>query len=401
MPAEIFSPSSPLVHRLLNSSEYRNSLISDGRRTKNQADDLMGDSDHVCRLLNDLFWASLHVDEGRPISGIVCICSPEESPRARKLLEPLEVSPKSLTALFTASPTNAVAVHLQDGLLCAWGFLDSLPIFTVRIRVVANGVLIASQDSEVIGILEKGEVTVTDSLHNTGLTLLIAAGLGNDEFSKRFKLAARIQSVAVAVHRHGHGGALVITPPADAGSTITDIDIAYRFDQIGTNSIRSALAEIAEAERGYAETESDEQLISADQSPMLLALLKSSVEAHQQLLRRLLTSVGNLSRIDGAVVIDTDLRVHGFGAKLSGEQDSITVTEMDALTRSTTQVSIAEIGGMRHQSAARYVYRNHDSLVIVASQDGKVTLFGWVVASSEVVAVRRLEHFCWEESSAD
>jgi hypothetical protein len=400
MPTDIFTPSSQLVLRLLNAPEFRRKQIAEGHQTKNQADELMEDPEHLSRLLNDLFWASLQVEEGRTVSGVVCICSPEESPRSRRLFEPVRISPKALVTLFTASPANPVAVHLHEGRPYAWGFLDSFPVFAVRIRIVANGTLIASEDSDVVGILEKGEETVTKSLHKTGLMLLIANCLGNGPFPDRMRLAARIQAIAVSVHRHGHGGALVITPPSEAGASINDIDIAFRFDHAGTESIRSSLNEATEAQMKHEQAGTNAESNPNGQSAAFVSLLQSSAEAHGQLLGRLLSNIGDLSRIDGAVVLDTDLRIHGFGAKLSGIQDAIVVSVLDALTNSLTSVPISDLGGMRHQSAARYIHNNHDSLVIVASQDGRVTLFGWVLDPGEVIAIRRLEHYAWDETSA-
>jgi hypothetical protein len=400
MPADIFTPSSQLVLRLQKAPEFRAKLIVEGHRAKNQADLLMEGAEHLSSLLNDLFWASLHVEEGRTVSGVVCVCSPEESPRSRRLLEPVRISPKALVTLFTASPANPVAVHLHEGRPYAWGFLDSYPMFAVRIRVVANGILIASEDTDVVGILEKGEETVTESLSRTGLSVLIARCLGDGPFPERMRLAARILSVAVSVHRHGHGGALVITPPSEAGASLNDIDIAFRFDHAGTESIRSSLNEATEAQMKHEQAETDSESNPNQQSAAFVSLLQSSAQAHRQLLARLLSNIGDLSRIDGAVVLDTDLRIHGFGAKLSGTQDSIVVRVLDALTNSLISVPISDVGGMRHQSAARYIYDNHDSLVIVASQDGRVTLFGWVLDPGEVIAIRRLEHYAWNDTSA-
>lgn len=43
----------------------------------------------------------------------------------------------------------------------------------------------------------------------------------------------------------------------------------------------------------------------------------------------------------------------------------------------TKEKNIGEIGGTRHQSAARFVLDQRKSTAIVASQDGKVSLFVW------------------------
>jgi hypothetical protein len=50
----------------------------------------------------------------------------------------------------------------------------------------------------------------------------------------------------------------------------------------------------------------------------------------------------------------------------------------------------AQLGGMRHLSAAQFAHDQHDSLALVASQDGRFTLFAWS-PREERVGARRLE----------
>ena len=40
-------------------------------------------------------------------------------------------------------------------------------------------------------------------------------------------------------------------------------------------------------------------------------------------------------------------------------------------------VSPAQLGGTRHLSAAQFVRDQHDSVALVASQDGRFTVFAW------------------------
>jgi DNA integrity scanning protein DisA with diadenylate cyclase activity len=110
----------------------------------------------------------------------------------------------------------------------------------------------------------------------------------------------------------------------------------------------------------------------------------------------ILRSIGDLSAIDGAIVMDEELKVFGFGAKLQAESDEFQVLELDALSGTTQSVSYAQLGGSRHQSAARFVHQNHEAMVFVASQDGRLTLLAWVVDPGQVAAARSLEHFVWE-----
>jgi hypothetical protein len=122
------------------------------------------------------------------------------------------LTPKTLTQLFIASPNNSLAVHLHEGVPSVWGFLDAVPSSTLQLRVTGTGTLIASEDSAIIVALEKGEILLPDESGTTNWTALLAKNLSTSRpFQERYLLAHRIQAVALAMHRHGHGGTLVVT----------------------------------------------------------------------------------------------------------------------------------------------------------------------------------------------
>lgn len=399
MPAPLITPDSPFARRILNACEFRKSLWIAEPKKRNRADDLLQSDSQVSNLLNSLFWGSMNAEEGRAVVGSVCICSPEEAPRSRRLATSVEVSPQSLVQLFVASPSNHLAVHLEDGVPCVWGFLDACPIFTLRIRVPEVGTLVASEDALVIAVFQKGDVLLPEPIARMDWALLLARTLGEAPFARRAALAARFQEVAFAMHCDGHGGALVIAPPFEPNEETKDIAIKYRFDPKGSSCLRDAVDDFETAQQHLNDAMAQPP-VGAD-APRQISLLQSSVEAHRQLLDKLLRNVGKLSRIDGAVVMDTDLRVHGFGAKLSGCEDPFSVAAVDIISSSVSEVPVSSLGGMRHQSAAKYVLKNQDSMVVVASQDGRLTLFAWVNDSKQVAAVRGLEHYAWGAEGAD
>jgi hypothetical protein len=51
-------------------------------------------------------------------------------------------------------------------------------------------------------------------------------------------------------------------------------------------------------------------------------------------------------------------------------------------------VDPGELGGTRHLSAAQFVNDQHDSIALIASQDGRFTVFAWSPCESMVHAHR-------------
>jgi len=395
MQLDLIAKNSPFIAALKGGAAFRRKQIMQGLSARNAADDLCDSDELLGKLVNQCFWASIHVEEGRTVRGTLCICSPDQAPRARAFHESIRFSVKNLVGLLTASPRSPLAVHADKDGLAIWGILDATPMFTLRIRIAGTGTVIASEGNNVLAVLERGEVFVPKSAGNIDWIMLVAQALDRmKSFPERMKLAARLQRIVVAMHRQGHGGALVVVP-TNQDTWTRHVSFANRFEDPSTLAVHNLLLELEDAERRHTELDEGRD----GETPLsLLPLFAESVTAHKNLLDSLLRSIGDLSAVDGAVVIDEGLRVLGFGAKLSADEANFDVFVLDALTGQSEIIPYAELGGTRHQSAARFVFGNHEAMVFVASQDGRLTLLAWVQDRAQVAAIRRLEHFVWEAS---
>ena len=59
-----------------------------------------------------------------------------------------------------------------------------------------------------------------------------------------------------------------------------------------------------------------------------------------------------------------------------------------AIIKLLAKLPASELGGTRHLSAAQFVHEQRDSLALVASQDGRFTVFGWSQRAQLVHAYR-------------
>jgi hypothetical protein len=114
--------------------------------------------------------------------------------------------------------------------------------------------------------------------------------------------------------------------------------------------------------------------------------------AWRDALARSIDAVGGLTAVDGATVLTRDYDVLAFGAKISRRRgatpvDQVTVTEpIEGSVASL--VHPAELGGTRHLSAAQFVHDQRDAVALVASQDGRFTVFAWSPCETSVHAHR-------------
>jgi hypothetical protein len=127
----------------------------------------------------------------------------------------------------------------------------------------------------------------------------------------------------------------------------------------------------------------------------LAALVRAGHEgerAWQEALGRAVSGIAGLTAVDGATILSADYELLGFGAKIARRQGSpqvafVTVTEPIA-GRAAEVVEPAHLGGTRHLSAAQFVHDQRDAIALVASQDGRFTIFAWSPCEGMVHAHR-------------
>ena len=104
----------------------------------------------------------------------------------------------------------------------------------------------------------------------------------------------------------------------------------------------------------------------------------------------LLRPIARLAAVDGAVVLTSDLNILGFGAMIS----VASVPDMFLVEPWPGRVPrrhIEEAGGARHQSAVRFVGRNRDSVALVISHDGHLSLAHWSAEHNGVLLLKNAE----------
>ena len=94
------------------------------------------------------------------------------------------------------------------------------------------------------------------------------------------------------------------------------------------------------------------------------------------------------------MVMNDHYDVLAFGVKITRRKGSpsverITVTE-PIVGRDSTIVAPGQFGGTRHLSAAQFVHDQRDAVALVASQDGRFTIFRWS-EEEDMVHAHRVE----------
>jgi hypothetical protein len=171
--------------------------------------------------------------------------------------------------------------------------------------------------------------------------------------------------LAASMRAHRHGGSLLIVP---SGSESWRQSIVHPI----LYSVTPPFSELADLIRRDVE-EMNEQLWEEALSPAV-------------------DTIAGLTAVDGATVITTEYELLAFGVKIRRAAGNPPVEQMVAtepiVGDRAVVVHPAQEGGTRHLSAAQFVYDQRDAIAMVASQDGRFTIFAWSPCEEMVHAHR-------------
>jgi hypothetical protein len=324
-------------------------------------------------VIDAAFRVSLRREEGYIPRLSLAILAPEDAVQPLVFDEALPLTPGSLARVSPAVARSRlqVAVWRLGDQLRAWGTVRSIPLACCVIEVVAPGLLVVkhgprerSRKFVNVAVLEGDLIKMVGDRVSATIdgSALVSALLGSTPGLDSVDV---LQELAVSMRAHGHGGTLLVVPgDGDAWRESVVHPMPYavtpRF---------SALAELARGpggERRRREWETD---------------LSAAVEV-----------IAGLTAVDGATVITDQYELIAFGAKTAPRQGHLRVEQV-AVTESVEDglsvvVHPTRLGGTRHFSAVQFVSEQRDTLALVASQDGRFTVFSWSPAETMVRAHR-------------
>jgi hypothetical protein len=183
-----------------------------------------------------------------------------------------------------------------------------------------------------------------------------------------------VLSIVSGLESHGHGGTLLLAAPG----TERSVPVRVKFDVDEHNTMlvdrfvafvnaRHALVDARHARRQRPDAPSGE-----------LPHLEDAMLIAEEDLAGAAAVVAQLSAIDGALVLSSDLRVVGFGAEIVLDASRQVVAHEVAghARRGESWPTIdGESFGMRHRSALRCVAATDGVAAFVVSQDGTVSFF--------------------------
>jgi hypothetical protein len=337
------------------------------------------DAGAIERIVDAAFWASLRREEGRTPTISLAYVPPDPSGRALTFDHRLALDPGALTRLAPAveRPGIHLGVWRDDGGLYVWGATRAIPPFCFVLEVAEPGLLVikhrraqANAKLANVAVLEGDQVKVVDpgGVFASDCPEFVNSLLGFDSPAGEDGEGVRVLlQLALSMRAHKHGGSLLVVPHGTDGwrdSILWPVPylVVPPFPKLGN------LARASAAERGDG--------------------------AWQEAFGSAIDAVAGLTAVDGATVLSDHWDVLAFGAKIGRREagpavERVRVTE-PIVGHTAAFVHPALLGGTRHLSAAQFIYEQRDALALVASQDGRFTVFAWS-DGEEVVQGYRVE----------
>jgi len=366
--------------------------------------------------LSVAYEASLTSEEARPTRFRLLLTNPDELPEDGRpnegvlLLEFTETRPLNADELRSLSPAapfeaSLIGAHATDGKLRIWGLAHSGPAWLAPtwggrslvpnwtydpiVHVTGPGRLAVRCAGKLIGGLERGVlVNATLDVFDSEWLPALFAGERREVQEEHAHRQARTSSPTVAdqslVGRIGqhmvrraiqlvrgsrHGGMFLIVDgsPASA-SALENVNLKYRFDATEpTRRYRTLLFEILDRLAAGTTNASMGWLDFARATNPDLEKLEQSVFEMSRV-------IASLAAIDGAVVLDKQFGILGFGGEVGVELPAPTrvwrAVELEGRRREPAAI---EDVGTRHRAAYRFVKGHPQGLATVISQDGGVS----------------------------
>lgn len=391
--------------------------------------DLKAPPDKVLlRLLETVYFASLKTDEGRP-----CVCTvnyvdphgdradpPSDSNASRwttiRFRQPIPLNVRNLTKLAEAAhPTvSSLAVFSDDsGELFVWGMVDQELGYNdhaaldetanpqrpglVQVTITGVGNICVYRNYSLLGSLEQNSLiaeyhdvlwagpvhrmlkrNLRSTLAHKPASFRRTAAM-NDVVHVKDELLVRWQNaicrVLFHVQQYRHGGGLLIVPRCPA----PQVHVKY---QLRYDRLPRALFELAQHELLQKRTaDSIAQHCRNEPGDVLPCDVhfdameyQRKLEEHKSEASGCVRFIASLSRVDGFVLLDKTMVVHGFGVEARSDCDLADVYvagDAKASPRLLHQAQLSQFG-TRHRAMMRYCHENEGALGFVVSQDGDI-----------------------------
>jgi hypothetical protein len=336
------------------------------------------DADAVEAIIDAAFWASLRREELYLPRISLAFLPPEQTVHPTCFEQPLPLAPAPLAKVAPAveRPGIHLGVWRLDGELRVWGTTRAraIPDFCFVLEVAGPGLLVMKhRHGEQAGkfvnvaVLQGDEIKVVDERASSlpDCPPLLSAMLGFESPASWVDSVNVLVQVAVSMRAHGRGGLMLVVPS-------------------GHTEWRESIVKPIP----YSLLPANDELTCLMREPPT----EREPEAWRDALDRAVIALAGVTAVDGAGVMTSAYELLAFGAKITRRKGHSQVERIMVTEPIEGDVPVvvdpSALGGTRHLSAVQFVQDQPASIALVASQDGRFTVFAWSPCDQMVHAHR-------------
>jgi hypothetical protein len=330
-------------------------------------------------LIEIAFFASLNEEEGQRLAFTIAWIHSAGVDRAMfEIARPVLATPKNVAKLApaTSREVTALAVRRAGEDLVVWALFQQSEALEqpLTIHALAPGVLRVELGGIPRALYTRGEILLLGGAHEVKssarrLTAAFACWSRDaDATTSVDARAAIVTRIAARALEHGHGGMILIIPASTAEPAgirahyavgAGEGVLARRYAElVACVPPHERLARIAgsrpRAADGRVHVRDEAQLRAADAVDF----------------------VARLTAIDNALLLDTDLRVRGFGVQvIEADAPQYSFRHVSPYTDDVHVDDLSTFKGTRHPAGVIFCLRQPgEAAAIIASQDGRLSL---------------------------
>jgi hypothetical protein len=355
-------------------ARHRAATLAAGRLVQAPLPDL----ESIEAIIDTAFWASLRREEGYVPRISLALLPPDAALHPLLFERALPLSPAALVRVAPAVERPGIHLgvwrHPSTNEWRVWGTTRTLPAACFVLEVSAPGLLVVKHHRSDggkfvnVAVLEGDQIKVVDERASSlpDCPELLTSLLGFDARDASAGDASNVLvPLAVSMRAHGRGGLLlVVASDQEVWRESIVQPISY--------AVNPPLSELGDLVRRRPRPDGEREW--------------------QDALDDVIRAIAGLTAVDGATLLTDRHDLLAFGAKIT-RREGFSVIERIAITEpiegtDAMIVHPTRLGGTRHLSAAQFVQDQKGSLALVASQDGRFTVFAWSPCEKMVYAHR-------------
>lgn len=334
----------------------------------------------LAALVEAVFYASLHEEEARRLEfGVAWKPDATECAAVLMLGTPVRLTPKNLAKLAPATPgeSTAIAVRPDGEAIVAWALLERNTALRqpLIVRALDAGVVRVDYAGSPRALYARGEIVLfgdqaqVASASATLSTTFDAWRASIDPVTGIHLCAAVVTRIATQVLAHRHGGMILVMPAEEhePAGVRAHYSITGGSDLLGQRYTR-VIRDIAAA--------SDQLARLKGSRPRAYDGRVTVRDEDQLAFAETIELVARLTAVDNALLVDTELRVRGFGVQvIEGDAPKMQFRHRNPYTGDSHLDDLSTFKGTRHPAGVIYCMRQpREAAAIIVSQDGHLTL---------------------------